>query len=158
MKSKIDRIDKIIIHILQKAGRTKRSELAEKTALSVPAVSERLKRLEEAGIIRGYHAVVEPLRLGFDLAAFIVVTVNSSDHYDSFLDRVEENDEILECHAITGEGTHMIKVRAKNTVALERLLATMQSWEGVTRTLTRLILSSPKESHHLPITLSDSKR
>lgn len=149
----LDVIDGKILQILQRKGRIKRSELAGLVGLSVPSVSERLKRLEQDKIIDSYRVILNPEKIGFDVAAFINVTVDSSEHYQHFLDRVVEVDEIIECHAITGDGTHLLKVRAKNTSELERLLSKIQSWQGVTRTTTRVILSSPKETTFLPVNM-----
>ncbi len=147
----IDQIDIALLEVLQKQARTKRNELAEATGLSIPAISERLKKLEEGGIIRSYGAWVNPRALGFDVAAFIFVTVDSSKHYRSFLQRVHGQDEILECHAITGRGTHLLKVRTRNTESLEKLLSRIQSWDGVMQTMTSVVLSSPKESSYIPL-------
>ena len=147
----LDDTDLTLLEVLQRAARTKRGELAEKTGLSIPSVSERLKKLEEAGIIRGYLTTIDYRALGYDVSAFIAVTVDSSKHYKAFLQRVEGEDEVLECHAVTGKGTHLIKVRTRNTAALEKLLSRIQSWEGVTQTVTNLVLSSPKESTYVPL-------
>lgn len=147
----LDDTDLTLLEVLQRSARTKRGELAEKTGLSIPSVSERLKKLEEAGIIRAYLTTIDYRALGYDVSAFIAVTVDSSKHYKVFLQRVEGEDEVLECHAVTGKGTHLIKVRTRNTAALEKLLSRIQSWEGVTQTMTNLVLSSPKESTYVPL-------
>jgi len=147
----LDEIDIALMEELQTSGRTKRNTLAESTGLSVPAVSERMRKLEEAGFIKGYRALVDPRKVGWDVTAFIVTTVDSSKHFGNFLDRVEKTDEVMECHAITGEGTHLLKVRARNTAELEKLLAKIQSWVGVVRTMTRVALSSPKETTRIPV-------
>jgi len=147
----IDATDLVILDVLQKRARIKRGELAEMAGLSIPAISERLKKLEEAGIIRGYAATMEPRTLGFDVAAFIAVTVDSSKHYKSFLAHVQAEDEVQECHAITGKGTHLVKVRTRTTASLEKLLSRIQSWDGVTQTMTSVVLSSPKETTYLPL-------
>lgn len=147
----LDHIDQMFLTVLQERGRVKRNELAEITGLSVPAVSDRLKKLEETGVITGYRAIVDYRKLGWDVSAFILVTVDSSKHFPSFLERVAKVDEIIECHAITGEGTHLLKVRAKNTAELEKLLSMIQSWPGVVETMTQVALSSPKETTHVPV-------
>jgi Lrp/AsnC family leucine-responsive transcriptional regulator len=146
-----DPTDLKILDILQKNGRTKRSELADAVGLSVPSVSDRLRKLEEQGIIRGYHAHLDPSRLGKDITAFVLVTVDSSRHYQAFLDHAASTDEILEVHAITGEGTHLLKIRTENTHSLEKLLSKIQAWAGVVRTSTSMVLSSPKESYRLKL-------
>ena len=151
----IDEIDITILEILQKNGRTRRNDLAEKVGLSVPSTSERLRKLEEGDYITGYTAIVNHTKLGKDITAFITVTIDSSKHYHTFVEHANATDEILECHAVTGEGSHVLKIRTENTATLERLLAKIQSWTGVTGTRTHLVLSTSKES--LKIKLSHSK-
>ncbi|HYM20458.1 MAG TPA: Lrp/AsnC family transcriptional regulator [Candidatus Kapabacteria bacterium] len=148
----LDEIDLDLIIALQKYGRRKRNELAEEIGLSLPAASERLRKLEEErGIITGYHAKVDPKRIGLDVAAFIFVTVESSTLYPSFLEAASKHPEILEVHAITGDGSHLLKIRTWNTSTLEQLLSEIQSWKGVKQTRTNIVLSSPKESTALPV-------
>jgi Lrp/AsnC family leucine-responsive transcriptional regulator len=148
----IDDIDIAILGILQRNGRTRRNDLAEQVGLSLPSISDRLRKLEEARYITGYSATVDHKKLGKDITAFIMVIVDSSKHYHSFVEHAHALDEILECHAITGEGSHLIKVRTENTSSLERLLAKIQSWTGVTGTRTHLVLSTSKETTVITIT------
>ncbi|HEX7572362.1 MAG TPA: Lrp/AsnC family transcriptional regulator [Bacteroidota bacterium] len=150
----LDGIDTTIMEILQKKGRTRRNDLAEAVGLSLPSVSERLRKLEENGYITGYFATVDPRKLGKDICAFIFVTVDSSRHYPGFLEHAHANDEILECHAITGEGTHLLKVRTANTASLEKLLAKIQAWSGVLNTRTNLVLSTSKETMRIKVEAS----
>jgi Lrp/AsnC family leucine-responsive transcriptional regulator len=110
-----------------------------------------MRKLEEAGLIVGYHAHVDAKKLGKDITAFIFVTVDSSKHFGQFIDHTTGLDEILECHAITGEGSHLLKVRTTNTASLEKLLAKIQSWSGVTSTKTNLVLSTSKETRRIKI-------
>lgn len=147
----LDDIDLKILDILQGAGRTRRNDLAEAVGLSLPSVSERLRKLEEARVITGYYAVLDHKRLGNDITSFIVVTVDSSRHFNTFLEHAQTVDEIMECHAITGDGTHLLKVRTANTASLEKLLARIQAWSGVIRTHTQLVLSTAKESTRVKI-------
>ncbi len=150
----LDAIDVKILEILQKEGRKRRNDLADAVGLSLPSVSDRLRKLEENGFITGYHAKLDAKKLGKDITAFIFVAVDSSKHYAAFLEHAREVDEILECHAITGEGTHLLKVRTTNTASLEKLLAKIQAWSGVTRTQTDVVLSTAKETTRLRIELS----
>jgi Lrp/AsnC family transcriptional regulator, leucine-responsive regulatory protein len=147
----LDEIDATIMEILQKKGRTRRNDLAEAVGLSLPSVSERLRKLEENGFITGFFATVDPRKLGKDICAFIFVTVDSSRHYPGFLEHAHANDEILECHAITGEGSHLLKVRTANTASLEKLLAKIQAWAGVLNTRTNLVLSTSKETMRIKV-------
>ncbi len=147
----LDEIDVKILEILQRKGRTKRNNLAEAVGLSIPSVGDRLKKLEDGGIITGYHAVVDSKRLGKDITAFIFVTIDSSKHYHQFIEHAAALDEILECHAITGEGSHLLKVRTTNTASLEKLLAKIQAWSGVMSTRTNLVLSTSKETTRIKV-------
>lgn len=151
----MDDIDLKILEVLQKQGRTRRNDLAETVGLSLPAVSERLRKLEEAAIITGYFAKVDHKKVGKDITAFITVTVDSSKHFSAFVDHAHSADEILECHAITGDGTHLLKIRTENTASLEKLLAKVQSWQGVVKTTTNVVLSTTKET--LRIKISNNK-
>lgn len=145
MHDKLDAIDLQILHTLQARGRTKRNELAEQVKLSIPAVSERLRKLEERGVIRGYHAVLDGRKVGYGLTAFIFISCDSPSHYPKVIERASAHPEILECHAITGEGSHLLKIKTHSTETLEKLLAQIQSWPGVINTRTNVVLSSPKE-------------
>ena len=147
----IDDIDRRLLEILQRDGRTRRNDLAERVGLSLPSVSDRLRKLEDAGYITGYAALVDPKLLGKDITAFIMVFVDSSKHYHGFVEHADAHNEILECHAVTGEGSHLLKIRTENTASLERLLARIQSWTGVTGTRTSLVLSTSKESARIHI-------
>ena len=147
----IDEIDITILEILQKTGRTKRSDLATTVGLSLPSVSERLRKLEETGYIKGYFASIDPKKIGKDITAFIFVSVDSSKHYHAFVEHAHAVDDILECHAITGEGSHLLKIRTENTSTMEKLLAKIQSWQGVMGTRTNVVLSTTKESMRIKV-------
>ena len=150
MAHHIDEIDAEILRLLQARGRMKRNAIAKEVDLSVSAVSERMRKLEERGVITGYYAVVDAKRLHLDITAFIRVSVDGSEHYDTFVDRITAMDEVLETHSITGEGSHILKVRTRNTTALERLLARIQALPGVSSTTSSIVLSTFKETRTVP--------
>lgn len=147
----LDDIDLQILRTLQKRGRTKRNELAEEVKLSVPSVSERLNKMEDKEIIKGYYAKLNRKTFNYDIMAFIFVTVDSSKHYKNLITKVEKMPEILECHAVLGEGSHLLKALVKNTEALEKVLSEIQSWQGVTGTKTTYVLSTVKETFEINI-------
>ncbi|MBT8377594.1 MAG: Lrp/AsnC family transcriptional regulator [Ignavibacteria bacterium] len=147
----LDTTDLKILRLLQKNGRTKRNVLAEEVGLSVPSVSERLKKLEEKGIIEGYYAKVKRQAFGFDILAFILVMMDSSKHYKDLIKHVEKHPNIIECYSVLGDGSHLIKVTVKNTEALEKLLSEIQTWTGVTSTKTTYVLSTIKETTSINI-------
>ena len=152
---RIDEIDAKILMLLQQEGRMKRNRIAEEVGLSVPSVSERMRKLEERGIITGYHAVLNAKRMHIDITAFIRVMVENSDHYQNFVDKAYALPEVLEVHSITGEGSHILKVRTKNTTTLEKLLANLQAWPSVHGTSTSIVLSTYKETRTLHIEPTD---
>ncbi len=142
----LDAIDIKILDRLQENARTKRNALAEEVGLSLPSLSDRLKKLEDNGIIEGYFTKVNRKVFGYDLMAFILVVMDSSKNYEKLSEKVLKTPEILECHSILGEGSHILKALVKDTEALEKLLSQIQSWPGVTRTITSFVLSTIKET------------
>jgi len=151
MSNLLDEIDIAILNHLQENGRAQRNQIAELVKLSVPSVSERMRKLEERGLITGYNAILSSKDFHFDITAFMFVEVDGSEHYPAFVKQAQEEREILECHSITGDGSHFLKVRTKNTTSFERLLSKIQSWPGVSKTRSNLVLSSFKETRSLPI-------
>lgn len=147
----LDRVDIQLLTLLQENGRVSQNDLAKSVGLSAPAVAERLRKLEERGIIRHFTAVLDPRKLGSDVTAFIFVGINGSRSYPQFRARVEEVPEVQECHSVTGQGSHLLKIRVENTAALEQLLAEIQSWPGVQWTTTSIVLSTLKETSSLPL-------
>lgn len=151
MSQKLDKIDLQILNHLQKEGRAQRNKLAEIVHLSVPSVSERMRKLEEQDLIQGYHAELNSKEFKFDITAFVFVEVDGSDNYKKFVEKATEESEIMECHSITGDGSHMLKIRTENTASFEKLLSTIQSWGGVSKSRSNIILSTFKETHEIPI-------
>jgi Lrp/AsnC family leucine-responsive transcriptional regulator len=142
----LDDLDIKILNILQQNGRTKRNQIAEIIGLSIPSVSERLHKLEEKGIIEGYFTKINRKAFGYDIMAYILVTMESSKFYKNLLTKVEKVPQIIECHSILGEGSHLMKAIVKNTEALEKLLNEVQGWPGVLSTKTTFVLSTIKET------------
>ncbi len=144
-------LDKQICALLQDNARMSMNEIAEAVGSSVPTVSEHIKKLEADGIIREYTTVLDSAEFGFDVTAFIYVDLDTSSAYDGFRRQCRARKEILECHAITGTASHVLKVRCTNTSALEQLLSAIQQWKGVSKTLTNVVLSTHKEQRQIPI-------
>ncbi|MTI89237.1 MAG: Lrp/AsnC family transcriptional regulator [Balneolaceae bacterium] len=151
MSHLLDEIDISILNHLQNNGRAQRNTIADLVGLSVPSVSERMRKLEERGLIKGYRAILDSKVFHFDITAFIFVQVDGSENYENFVESAMEEPEVLECHSITGDGSHFLKVRTKNTGSFESLLSRIQSWKGVSKTRSNLVLSSFKETRNLPI-------
>lgn len=146
---KLDSTDAHILDLLQRDGRAKRTTLAEAVGLSLPSTSDRMRKLEERGLITGYHAVVDAKRLGHDVTVFVRVLSTGSEHYATFMEAVAAMDEVQELHSITGEGSHMIKARIRDTSALEGLLGRIQALPGVRGTQTSIVLTTRKETRYV---------
>jgi Lrp/AsnC family leucine-responsive transcriptional regulator len=147
----LDDLDITILRKLQENGRTKRSELAEMIGLSIPSLSDRLKKLEDHGVIEGYYTKLNRHIFGYDIMAFVSVIMESSKNYEKFIEHVKKTPDILECYSILGEGSHILKLVVKETKELEQMLSKIQSWPGVTRTVTSFVLSPIKETTNLNI-------
>ena len=147
----MDEKDKLILSLLQKDGRMTASEMAGKVDLSVPAVTERIRKLTEGGVLKEFRAVLEAKKVDYDVTAYILLDMSSSNSYGDMVQYAQDNDEVLECHSITGEGSHILKVRTHDTSSLESLLRNIQSWPGVIRTHTMIVMSTFKEATYLQL-------
>jgi Lrp/AsnC family transcriptional regulator, leucine-responsive regulatory protein len=140
-----DAIDLQIIEILQEQGRIALVKLGEHVGLSAPSAIERVKKLEDGGIITGYHATVNARILGKDVAAFIGVSISDPRTIGQFEQTVEQLDDVLECHHVTGAHTLLLKIKTRNTASLEELIRTVRMINGVSRTETMVVLSTHTE-------------
>lgn len=140
MSTTIDLLDERILAELQANGRLTMKALAERVGLSSPAMIERVRRLEERGVISGYRATVSPATLGRPLTAMIAAQVQQAD-YAAFLERVHADPAIAECHRMTGYATFQLKVHVADSAALEALVDDLSATGA--RCDASLVLSSP---------------
>jgi len=147
----LDEIDLKILSLLQDNGRYHLGDIAKEVALSSPAVLERVKKLEANGLIKGYQAVLDAKKLGKDITAFIGVSLGQQKNLDGFAVFIVEQADVLECHHVTGEESFILKVKTASTDSLEKLLGDIRSVDGVTRTVTKVVLSTLKESQKLEL-------
>lgn len=138
----MDITDYKIIEILQEDGRISMKDLGKIVGLTSPAVSERVKRLEESGIIQGYKAIVNPDKLGRVIKSFINISL-PSENYSSFIEYAKDDNRIVECHHITGEDCLLLKVIVRDMYELEKVIDKIKQ---VGRTKTSVILSTIIES------------
>ncbi|MEU9336353.1 Lrp/AsnC family transcriptional regulator [Streptomyces sp. NPDC048290] len=134
-----DATDWRILEVLQRDGRASYAELARAVAMSPSAVTERVRRLEEAGVIQGYAAVVDPERLGLGVLAFVRLRYPHGN-YKPFHDLVAATPEILEAHHVTGDDCFVIKVAARSMRHLEEVTGRIAGLGAVT---TSVVYSSP---------------
>ncbi|WP_175409432.1 Lrp/AsnC family transcriptional regulator [Streptomyces sp. TRM64462] len=134
-----DATDWRILEALQRQGRASFAELARAVSMSASAVTERVRRLEEAGVIAGYTAVVEPERLGLPILAFVRLRYPNGN-YKPFHDLLDAVPEILEAHHVTGDDCFVLKVAARSMGHLEEVAGKMGALGSVT---TSVVYSSP---------------
>ena len=146
----LDAIDYKLLDLLQQNARMTQLEMASSVGLSQPAVAERMRKLEQEGIITGYAARVDGRKLGKDITAFIGVRVEHPKYNAGFGRKILEVADVLECHRITGPDSYLLKVVTEDTQSLDRLISDLlRHIPGVTRTLTTVVTSSIKEGSRI---------
>jgi Lrp/AsnC family leucine-responsive transcriptional regulator len=155
MPKELNKVDRDIIDILQREGRITFAQIASEVGLSPAAVHERVKKLENRGVITGYHARVDPVEVGVGVTAFISVSETAGPR-----GRLEEIFERLpwieECHHVAGEESLLLKVRAESTRALEHIIWEIRALEAVERTKTTVVLATSFEGRPVAPATSDS--
>jgi len=145
-------LDSKVVRLLMRQGRVSWTDLAQHLGLSAPSAAERVHRLEQRGVIRGYAALIDAEAAGYPLLAFVAVVLDRPERRGAFLKRVATLAEIAECHHVAGEDDYLLKVRCRSTLDLDRFLVeSLKSTPGVVRTRTTIVLSTAKESVAVPI-------
>ena len=148
---KLDDIDRSILNSLQNEGRKTASDIAKDLDLTVPTITERIRKLQDSNIIQSFQAIIDPRLVDLDVTAMITVISSSSEKYQDLIKMAQNTKEVIQCFSTTGMGSLMLWVATKNSNTLEELLRKIQGWPNVTRTETQVILSSYKKSYKLPI-------
>ena len=145
----MDKVDKKIIHMLQENARIPVKEIAKEVFLSSPAVSARIDRLAQEGLIKGYHMVIDRAKLGYDVTAFVSLELAPAQK-SQFYPFIKDCPNVLECSCITGQYSQLIKVAFRNTTELDTFLGSLQHFG---RTSTQIVFSTPVEPRDVNITL-----
>lgn len=145
----LDSIDLAILELLQENCKRPLAEIGKKVGLSAPSVVERIHKLEEAGVITGYVALVDGGRVGKDVTAFIGVSADHPRVIDMLERQIAGIDDVLECHHVTGAPSLLVKAKTRGTTALEALIERVRALDGVTRTETLVVLSTAVERPHI---------
>ena len=148
---KLDDTDRSILNSLQNEGRKTASDIAKDLNLTVPTITERIRKLQESNIIKSFQAIIDPRLVDLDVTAMITIISSSSEKYQDVIKMAQNTKEVIQCFSTTGMGSLMLWVATKNSNTLEELLRKIQGWPNVTRTETQVILSSYKKSYKLPI-------
>lgn len=138
----MEEIDRRIVRLLLDDGRMSYTDLGKATGLSTSAAHQRVRRLEQRGVIKGYHAVVDHEAIGLPLTAFISVKPFDPAAPDDVPDRLKSLSEIESCHSVAGDENYILKVHVATPGALESLLAQIRSAANVS-TRTTIVLSTP---------------
>jgi len=147
----LDAKDRAILDLVQRDAKLPQAEIAKRVGLSAAAVNERLRKLDQAGVIRRYAALVDAQAVGAAITAFVEVFIEQPKFERAFIERVRELEEVQECHYITGEFSLLLKVRVRDIESLrEVLLHQFNAMEGVRQTRTIMVLSTVKEESFVP--------
>lgn len=135
----MDEIDKKILRLLQEDARTSYAELGRQVGLTTPAVIERVRKLEDAGIIAGYRADIDTSKVGLPITAFIRMSISGVD-YSHIIEVARGSTEVLECHRGTGEDSFIMKIAVSSVEHLQQMIDRLTPY-GITT--TTIVLSSP---------------
>jgi DNA-binding Lrp family transcriptional regulator len=150
----IDRYDLQLLSALQRDGHATNAQLGEKASLSASQISRRIQRLEEAKVITGYAALLDPLALGLGVTAYAQIILERHDKTRpaEFERQVSAMPEVLECFAVTGEADYLLRIVAPDLAAFSDLMMKrLLTLPGVAQVKTNIALSKVKETHELPL-------
>jgi DNA-binding Lrp family transcriptional regulator len=151
----LDGTDRAILQLLQADGRISNADVARRVGLSAPATHARMKRLEDAGVIRQFATVLDREKLGYDMVCFISVSLqlHQFEAIERFKELVRDMPEVLECHHITGEFDYLLKAVFRNRNELQQFIVNrLTPIPGMARITTSLVLVEIKATSALPVT------
>jgi Lrp/AsnC family leucine-responsive transcriptional regulator len=154
MKAKLDPTDRKILEILQANSNITNAQLAQEIGLSPAPTLERVKKLENAGVIRSYHAVVDMASVGLGVSTFVMVSLkgHNKENIEIFIRAIEKIDEVIECHHVTGQADFILRIVAPDIPAYQKLmLEKVTNIEVVDNMQSTVILSTFKDSKVVPI-------
>jgi Lrp/AsnC family leucine-responsive transcriptional regulator len=142
----MDAVDRQLIQALRENGRASYAELGRLVGLSGPSVTDRINRLESAGVITGYRATVDAQSLGLGVTALIGVQLSDATDHEDVAGRLRDLQEVEDCWFIAGDDSYMLKVRAADVDGLESIIRRLSATKGVSRTRTTIVLSTKWEN------------
>ena len=159
MSRDIDSTDRAILGLLQDNARMSNAEIGRRIDLATSAVHQRIRKLEEQGIVVGYECRVDPRAVGYGLAAYVMIQTGDGARSTRVTTALGEIPQVLEVHRVVGEDCFFVKVRVRDADELAALLDdTIQPIAGVSGTRTTIVLQTTKESSALPLTLEEVSR
>jgi DNA-binding Lrp family transcriptional regulator len=151
---KFDKIDRKILEILQKSAKITNAQLSKDIGLSPAPTLERVKKLENLGVINSYHAKLDISKIGLGVTTFVLVTLSghNKENIDKFIEEINTVDEVIECHHITGAGDFILKIISKDIPAYQKLmLEKVSNIKVVDNMQSMVVLSTFKDSKVMPI-------
>lgn len=152
-EAKLDNIDLKILRLLQENSKITNLDLSKRIGLSPAPTLERVKKLEQSGVIMSYHAKVDAEKLGLSVSTFVLVSLawQKDKALESFIQKIQKIDEVTECYIITGDGDFLLRIVCRDIPAYEQLLfKKLSQIEEVERLRTLMTLSKVKKSKVLP--------
>jgi Lrp/AsnC family leucine-responsive transcriptional regulator len=151
MTAQLDDIDRQILDLLQREARMTNAAIAAEVGLTAPSVFERIRKLEQRGVIRGYTINVDPALLGKPMTAFIRVTAAFDAKYDAGLAAISQDADVLECYGVAGEDCLIIKTVVSDPGELNELLNRIRGHVSVQHSVTMIALRALKENAPLNV-------
>ena len=154
MKYKLDAIDRKILELLQNNSNITNAQLAQEIGLSPAPTLERVKKLENAAVLKSYHAVVDLASVGLGVSTFVMVSLkgHNKENIEKFMKAIRKIDEVVECHHVTGQADFILKIVATDIPAYQNLmLEKVSNIEVVDSMQSMVILSTFKDSKAVPI-------
>jgi Lrp/AsnC family transcriptional regulator, leucine-responsive regulatory protein len=154
MRVKLDAIDRKILELLQENSNITNAQLSQEIGLSPAPTLERVKKLENSGVIKSYHAVVDQASVGMGVSTFVTVSLkgHNKDNIQKFIQAIKEIDEVVECHHVTGQADFILRIVAPDIPAYQNLmLEKVSNIEVVDNMQSTVILSTFKDSKVIPI-------
>lgn len=151
---KLDQIDRKVLEILQNNAKITNAQLSKEIGLSPAPTLERVKKLEQAGIIKSYHAQLDADKVGLGVSTFVQISLvgHRKSVTESFVEKIHAIPEVIECHHITGTGDFLLKVISRDISTYQKLmLEKINEIEEVSNTQTMVILSTFKDSKIMPV-------
>lgn len=151
---KFDKIDRNILDILQRSAKITNAQLSKEIGLSPAPTLERVKKLETIGVINSYHAKLDVSKIGLGVATFVLVTLvrHNKENIEAFIDEIEQIEEVIECHHITGAGDFILKIISKDIPSYQKLmLEKVSDIKVVDNMQSMVVLSTFKDSKVMPI-------
>ncbi|MEJ2005217.1 MAG: Lrp/AsnC family transcriptional regulator [Cyclobacteriaceae bacterium] len=151
---KLDETDRRILEILQKNAKITNAQLSQEIGLSPAPTLERVKKLENSGVIQSYHAKLDPDKIGLGVSTFVMVSLkgHNKENIEKFVSRIEDIPEIVECHHVTGSGDFILKIVTEDINSYQTLmLETVSNIDIVDNMQSMVILSTFKDSKVMPL-------